>query len=162
MKHISTKTYTQIGPVAYRQWKSGTNCRYIHGYSYSFHFEFEADDLDARNWVIDFGSLRPLKEKLEEWFDHKLLVAMDDPEIEWYKEAERKGLAKLTIVEKTGCEGLSDFIYKYVNGILLPSFGASEAERVWCCKVEVRETNSNMAMRLGHRDDNEDLFAGYY
>jgi len=34
-------------------------------------------------------------------------------------------------------------------------YGKSEAERIWCCKVEVRETDSNMAMRIGHRDDNE-------
>ena len=30
-----------------------------------------------------------------------------------------------------------------------------EAARVWCCKVEVRETDSNMAGRQGHREDNE-------
>lgn len=27
--------------------------------------------------------------------------------------------------------------------------------------VEVRETQSNMAFREGHRSDNEDLFAGF-
>ena len=69
------------------------------------------------------------------------------------------GIAKITEVEKTGCEGIADFLYKYVNGIFLPSYGASEADRIWCCKVEVRETDSNMAMRVGHREDNEDLFA---
>lgn len=158
-KFVSTKTYTDIGPVAYRQWKADTNCKLIHGYSYSFHFEFESDELDVRNWVMDFGSLRPLKEKLEEWFDHKLLVAQDDPQIEWYKEAEKRGIAKLTIVGRTGCEGLADFLYKYINGIFIPSFGKSESERIWCSKVEVRETKSNMAMRIGHRFDNEDLFS---
>lgn len=157
-KYRSTKTYRQIAPCAYRQWKSGTSCAKIHGYAFSFHIEFETDDLDARNWAFDYGGLRPLKEKIEEWFDHKLLVAQDDPEIEWYREAQRRGIASITEVEKTGCEGLADFLYKYINGIFLPSCGAGEAERLWCCKVEVRETDSNMAMRLGHREDNEDLF----
>jgi 6-pyruvoyltetrahydropterin/6-carboxytetrahydropterin synthase len=155
MKYISTKTYNQIAPVAYRQWKSDSSCGILHGYSLSFHFEFECDTLDARNWCMDFGGLRPLKDFLEEHFDHRLIVAQDDPEIDWFREAQRRGIAKITEVEKTGCEGLADYLYEYVNTIYLPNCGKIESDRVWCCKVEVRETPSNMAMRLGHRDDNE-------
>ena len=154
-KYISTKTYKQIGPVAYRQWRADSHCNLIHGYALSFHFEFEADTLDARNWVTDFGGLKPLKSVLEDWFDHTLLVAQDDPMREHLLELGRLKLAKITEVEKTGCEGISDFLYEYINTILLPSFGTSEAERVWCSKVEVRETDANMAMRVGHREDNE-------
>ena len=154
-KYISTKTYNQIGPVAYRQWRADSHCNLIHGYALSFHFEFEADTLDARNWVTDFGGLKPLKSVLEDWFDHTLLVAQDDPMREHLLELGRLKLAKITEVEKTGCEGIADFLYEYINTILLPSFGASEAERVWCSKVEVRETDANMAMRVGHREDNE-------
>jgi 6-pyruvoyltetrahydropterin/6-carboxytetrahydropterin synthase len=154
MKYISTKTYTQIGPVAYRQWRADSHCRFIHGYALSFHFEFESDTLDARNWTLDFGGLRVLKEKLEDWFDHKLLVAQDDPQYaELIKLGDQK-LAQITVVAKTGCEGIAEFLYEYINTIMLPSFGAGEAERVWCCRVEVRETNSNMAMVVGHREDN--------
>jgi hypothetical protein len=65
------------------------------------------------------------------------------------------GLAKITEVEKTGCEGIADFLYEYVNTIYLPQYGKAEAERIWCSKVEVRETDSNMAMRVGHREDRE-------
>jgi hypothetical protein len=32
-------------------------------------------------------------------------------------------------------------------------------QRLWCYRVEVRETQSNMAFREGHRSDGEDLFA---
>ena len=116
-KYISTKTYRQIGPVAYRQWRADSHCNLIHGYALSFHFEFECDTLDSRNWCMDFGGLRPLKEKLEEWFDHTLLVATDDPEIEWFREAQKRGIAKITEVEKTGCEGIADFLYEYINKI---------------------------------------------
>jgi 6-pyruvoyltetrahydropterin/6-carboxytetrahydropterin synthase len=152
-KYISTKTYKQIGPVAYRQWRADSHCNLVHGYALSFHFEFESDTLDARNWVMDFGGLRPLKDKLEEWFDHTLLVAQDDPKREYLLELGRQGIAKITEVEKTGCEGLADFLYEYINTIFLPSYG--EQDRIWCCKVEVRETDSNMAMRVGHQEDNE-------
>ena len=138
-KYISTKTYKQIGPVAYRQWRADSHCNLVHGYALSFH--------------CDFGGLRPLKDKLEEWFDHTLLVAQDDPKREYLLELGKQGIAKITEVEKTGCEGLADFLYEYINTIFLPSYG--EQDRIWCSRVEVRETDSNMAMRVGHREDNE-------
>ena len=154
-KYTSTKEYHDAFPCAYRQWRADSHCNLIHGYALSFHFEFECDTLDARNWCMDFGGLKPLKDKLEEWFDHTLLVAEDDPERATLLELGKKGLAKITEVERTGCEGLADFLYEYVNTIFLPMYGATEAERIWCCRVEVRETDSNMAMRVGHREDRE-------
>jgi 6-pyruvoyltetrahydropterin/6-carboxytetrahydropterin synthase len=154
-KYISTKTYNQIGPVAYRQWRADSHCNLIHGYALSFHLEFECDTLDARNWCMDFGGLKPLKGLLEDWFDHTLLVAQDDPMREHLLNLGKLKLAKITEVEKTGCEGIADFLYEYINTIFLPNYG--EKDRVWCSKVEVRETDSNMAMRVGHREDNEYL-----
>jgi 6-pyruvoyltetrahydropterin/6-carboxytetrahydropterin synthase len=150
-RYVSTKTYKQIGPVAYRQWRADSHCNLIHGYALSFHLEFESDTLDARNWVVDFGGLRPLKGMLEDWFDHTLLVAEDDPKKEDLLELGKKGLAKITLVEKTGCEGIADFLYDYINEQFLPTYGWGG--RVWCCKVEVRETDANMAMRVGHRGE---------
>ena len=109
--------------------------------------------LDNKNWAVDFGGLRPLKDLLEDWFDHTLLVADDDPDREHLLKLGELGLAKITQVEKTGCEGLASFLYEYINTIFLKDYG--EADRIWCCKVEVRETDSNMAMRIGHREDGE-------
>ena len=101
-----------------------------------------------------------LKGILESQFDHTLLVAQDDPEIEFYHGMERRKLAKLTVLPRLGCEGLADMLYKYVNGVYIPDFwGPGEASRLWCYRVEVRETQSNMAFREGHREWNEDLFA---
>lgn len=157
MKYLSSKRYNQIGPVAYRQWKADSHCNLIHGYALSFYFEFESDTLDARNWVMDFGGLKPLKALLEDWFDHTLLVAQDDPMKEELVRLGELKLAKIVEVEKTGCEGIADYLYKYINGIFLPSYGADVAERIWCSRVEVRETESNMGARIGHREDNEEL-----
>lgn len=154
-KYISTKEYKEIGPVAYRQWRADSHCRFIHGYALSFKFEFECDELDVRNWAMDYGGLKPLKMLLEQWFDHALLVAEDDPDREHLLNLGKLKLAKITEVSKTGCEGIADFLYEYVNTIFLPQYGKQEAKRLWCCKVEVRETSSNMAMRVGHREDGE-------
>ena len=152
-KYISTKNYSHLGPVAYRQWRAESHCNLIHGYALSFHFQFECADLDSRNWCMDYGGLKPLKGLLEDWFDHTLLVAEDDPEFDTFMELQSKGLAKCTVVAKTGCEGLADWLYEYVNTIFLKDYG--EQDRVWCSMVQVRETDSNMAMRVGHREDRE-------
>jgi 6-pyruvoyltetrahydropterin/6-carboxytetrahydropterin synthase len=142
-KFISTKEYKQIGPVAYRQWRAESHCNKIHGYAMSFKFFFECEELDVRNWSVDYGSLKSLKDKLEEWFDHTLLVAEDDPEIETFKLLGEKKLAKLVFVERTGCEGLAKFLYDYVEGFWLPDNGYKP--RIRCLRVEVRETDANMA-----------------
>ena len=152
-KYTSTKTYRQIAPCAYRQWRADSHCNQIHGYSFSFHFEFSSNELDVRNWVMDYGGLRPLKGLLEDWFDHTLLVAQDDPNRADLLKLGELGLAKITEVEKTGCEGIAEFLYEYVNTIFLKDYG--EVDRIWCTRVEVRETDSNMAYRAGYRDLDE-------
>lgn len=158
-KFVSTKEYVNAFPCAYRQWRADSHCKFIHGYAFSMKFFFGTDTLDARNWVADYGGLKELKSIIEDQFDHALLVAQDDPELEFYKEMEARNLAKLTILPRLGCEGLADMIYKYVNGVYIPDYwGPGEADRLWCFRVEVRETQANMAWREGHREWNEDLF----
>lgn len=144
----STKTFHQAFPVAYRQWRADSHCNVLHGYALSVHLEFGANDLDARNWVVDFGSLKPLKGQLEDWFDHKLLVAQDDPHFDVLTSPGVAHVAAVTTVEKTGCEGIADFIFEHLNDRdagWLKTYGYSG--RVLCTKVEVRETDANMAMR---------------
>ena len=160
MKYISTKTYRQIGPVAYRQWRADSHCNLIHGYSFSMKFYFGTNDLDVRNWAADYGGLKELKKTLEDQFDHTLIVAQDDPEMATFKLLQEKNMAKIIVLPALGCEALADQLYKYVNGVYIPEmWGDGEAKRLWCYKVEVRETQANMAFREGHREWNEDLFA---
>lgn len=158
-KYVSTKEYIDAFPCAYRQWKSDTWCNLIHGYSFSMKFYFGTNELDARNWAADYGGLKELKSVLASQFDHTLLVAEDDPELAIYQELANRKMAKLTILPKLGCEGLADMLYRYVNGVYIPEyFGTGESNRLWCYRVEVRETQANMAFREGHREWNEDLF----
>lgn len=152
-KYTSTKEYIDAFPLAYRQWRADSHCHMIHGYAMTMRFFFGTNDLDRRNWAADYGGMAPLKDFLEEHFDHTLLLAQDDPHYADIKKLGELGLAKITEVEKTGCESLADYLYEYVNTIFLPNCG--EAERLWCYRVEVRETQSNMAFREGHREWNE-------
>jgi hypothetical protein len=72
---------------------------------------------------------------------------------------QEKNMAKIVVLPALGCEALSDMLYKYVNGVYIPEmWGPGEAARLWCYRVEVRETQANMAFREGHREWNEDLF----
>jgi len=143
---VSTKTYQDAFPVAYRQWRADSHCNQVHGYALTVHIEFGCTDLDARNWCVDYGSLRPLKGLLEDWFDHKLLVASDDPQIDLFRAMHTAGIAKITEVAATGCEALADFVFNYINDCWLKDYGY--AGRVVCTEVQVRETQSNMAKRI--------------
>lgn len=151
--YVSTKNYEQEFPIAYRQWRADTACAYIHGYSISVYLEFESEYLDNRNWVVDFSSLRPFKEFMKDLFDHKLLVAQDDPEFKTFEDLHKRGLCKMTVVEKTGCEGISKWLYDYVNEIWLPENGYGH---VHCRLVKITETPSNSAWyecRMSEHDD---------
>lgn len=139
----STKTYTHsVGlSAAFRQWRAASHCRFIHGYSLEIKVTFEADVVDIRNWVVDFGSLKSFKGWLEDTFDHKLLVAVDDPKLSTFQQLEREGLCELRMVQATGCEAFSYMIFEYLEGWLRDNgYG-----HVRLMQVEVREHGANSA-----------------
>ena len=110
----STKTYGhELGLSAcFRQHRADSHCHLLHGYALAVKFTFSSNELDVRNWVVDFGSLRTLKGLLEDTFDHTMLVAEDDP----YKDAllalGKLGIANVVMVEATGCEAFAKLIYE--------------------------------------------------
>lgn len=140
----SSKTYGhEIGlSAAFRQWRAQSHCRLIHGYALSIHLEFEADELDERNWVVDFGSLKSFKAQLENTFDHKLLVAADDPMLIHLEELEDKGLAQIVVVPATGCEAFAEMIFEAAD-VWLEDNGYKP--RVRMHHVTVREHGANSA-----------------
>lgn len=140
----SSKTYGHdIGLSAcFRQWRAESHCRLLHGYALSIHLEFEADELDARNWVVDFGSLKHFKWELENTFDHKLLVAEDDPEKDLLCSLAGMGLADVVVVPATGCEAFAALIYSCAEGWLVDN---GYAPRVRMHHVTVREHGANSA-----------------
>lgn len=145
LTYFSTKTYTHsVGfSAAFRQWRAESHCKYLHGYSLQIQLIFGTNDLDARNWVVDFGGLKSLKGWLEDTFDHKTLVAEDDPQLDWFKEAEKRGLVQLRIVPATGCERFAEMIYEYTEQWLKD---AGFSPRCHLVSVEVREHESNSAI----------------
>lgn len=107
MKYESTKFYghDQGLSCAFRQWRAESHCAQVHGYSLAFRFTFGCETLDAKGWVIDFGGLKALKESLKAEFDHKLVIAGDDPELDFFRSMHEKKLADVSVwPHGVGCE----------------------------------------------------------
>lgn len=144
-KYRSTKTYGHNAGFssAFRQWKADSHCQYLHGYPLSFKFEFGSNDLDVRNWVVDFGSLKSLKGILEDTFDHKTLVAEDDPEIEWFQEAHNRKIIDMVILPAGGCEKFAEYVFEITEQWLVDN---GYSPRCVLLSVEVREHEGNSAI----------------
>lgn len=145
--HQSTKKFGhELGfSCAFRQWRAESHCRLIHGYALAFKFVFEAEELDVRNWVVDFGGLKSLKDMLEDNFDHTTIVAEDDPEIEWFREADRRGICRLVVLPSGGCEKFAEYVYEVAEQWLRD---AGFAPRCRLVSVEVSEHGANSALYM--------------
>ena len=150
-KYRSTKQWGHnIGlSCCFRQWHAThSHCKFLHGYAIAVKLTFESDTLDDRNWVVDFGSLGGIKEYLQNIFDHKTVVAQDDPKLTVFEFMERERLIQLIIVDHVGCEAFAELIAKYVQRHISSSnnlFG-----RVKLISVEVKEHDGNSALFFPH------------
>ncbi|ACL61067.1 6-pyruvoyl trahydropterin synthase family protein [Methylobacterium nodulans] len=144
MTYRSTKTYGHdIGLSAcFRQWRAESHCAQLHGYALAVHLEFEADELDAHGWVIDFGALKPLRARLEATFDHALLVAYDDPELPLLRALSERGVARVVVVPRTGCEAFAEQVADMATHWLREN---GHGPRVRLAEVHVREHGANSA-----------------
>jgi 6-pyruvoyltetrahydropterin/6-carboxytetrahydropterin synthase len=145
MTYLSTKTYGhELGLSAvFRQWRAKSHCNQLHGYSLSFKFTFEATHLDDRNWVVDFGGLAGLKAALKNTFDHKLVVAQDDPEFQVLLSLQEHGIADVVIVEAVGCEKFAEL----AAGLAIDELAhLGLSERVKVVEVECSEHGANSAI----------------
>jgi 6-pyruvoyltetrahydropterin/6-carboxytetrahydropterin synthase len=124
-----------------------SHCRFIHGYPLAIEITFACDYLDARNWCMDFGGLKELKGWLQATFDHKMLVAEDDPQLEFFRMMAQgpAAIADIVIVPDVGCEKFAELIY-YETARILEAVG--ETPRVWVRSVRVSEHGGNSAVYL--------------
>lgn len=136
----STKRFSGF-PCTHRQWRAESHCRFVHGYSREFYFEFKCNELTKEMWVMDFGGLKEVRTWLEDMFDHTFLASEDDPELDTFKDLNKRGVIQLRILPNAGMEGSAQFVYEYVNQLVQNITN----KRVWVSKVEVRENEKNSA-----------------
>lgn len=148
MSFKSTKTYGHETGLSccFRQHRAESHCRLLHGYALAIHFEFEADELDHRNWVVDFGGLKSLKGILEDNFDHKLIVATDDPMLDMLHGLQELGVAEIVEMPRVGCEAFAEMIFCVTEQWLKD---AGYGDRVRLNHVQVKEHGANSAIYTG-------------
>ena len=137
-KYLSTKTYGNDRGLSccFRQWRaSHSHCSTLHGYSLGIKLVFECDTLDEKNWCMDFGGLKEFKAWADHMFDHTLVVAEDDPMLDFFKHMneivdieskdhlsklpyERGALCDLRIVPGVGCEMFAKMAYDKMAELL--------------------------------------------
>ena len=147
MSFLSSKTYNHnVGlSCTFRQWRAkDSHCKYLHGYALSVRVNFKGD-LDDRNWVYDFGDLKDFKKFLQDTFDHKTVIAQDDPELEFFKQLDEKKLIQLVVIPAVGCEKFAEYIWNNINPIVTMKTN----NRVRVLSVEVREHGANSAIYMG-------------
>lgn len=142
MKFTSNKVIN-LGSAAFRQWRSThSHCQFIHGYNLTANITFEANELDNKGWVADFGGLKDLKSTLEHTFDHKLVVAADDPEIELIRQLDDAGVAEVVVLPGgVGCEKFAEFVLKTADTFI----DEATEGRVRVASVQINEHDSNFA-----------------
>jgi len=143
----STKHYANEVSCCFRQHlATESHCQFLHGYALAFTVIFEAERLNEFNWVVDFGGLTAFKERLKHLFDHKTMVAFDDPQLPLIQEMESAGILQITLVEATGCEAFAELVYSEAHSWL---FANEYWPRVRVQSVEVREHGANSAIYTG-------------
>jgi 6-pyruvoyltetrahydropterin/6-carboxytetrahydropterin synthase len=145
MNYYSTKNYGHERGLSacFRQPHANhSHCRFLHGYSLGFKFTFGASELDERNWVVDFGGLKTLKKWLDDTFDHKVVLDINDPALEDFRRLEDRGLAELTLLDGVGVEKFAEHAFNHAQKVV----GVLTDGRCWVESVECAEHGSNSAI----------------
>ena len=142
MIYKSTKYFKEIGPCAYRNWKSDTDCYLLHGYCRSFKFVFGCEHLDRQGFVVDFGGLKDVKRQLQEWFDHTVCLQSDDPLIGTFRVLQEQSQCKLQTFPTISSEGLAEWTGEYVDSVLQEKYNG----RCWVLESHHIEASKNSAI----------------
>ena len=145
MPFYSTKTYGHnIGlACVFRQPNADhSHCHLLHGYSLAFKYTFGCDELDNKNWAVDFGGLKPLKAWLEDKFDHKLALDFNDPHLEKFKELEVLDLAEIRMFDGVGAEMFAKHAFEFADELIREKTN----NRCYVVKVECMEHGANSAI----------------
>jgi 6-pyruvoyltetrahydropterin/6-carboxytetrahydropterin synthase len=148
MAYFSTKTYGHnIGLSAvFRQPNADhSHCHLLHGYSLAFKFTFGCSELDNKNWAVDFGGLKQIKAWLEDHFDHKVAVDINDPHMDKMKELESLDLAEIRVFDGVGAEKFAEHAFNFADKLIREQSN----NRCYVVKVECAEHGANSAIYEG-------------
>jgi len=119
-----------------------SHCHLLHGYSLAFRFTFGCKNLDNKNWAVDFGGLKPLKAWLEDHFDHKTAVDINDPHLDKLKELEKHDLAEIVEFDGVGAEMFAKHAFDFADKLIREQTN----DRCYVVEVECMEHGANSAI----------------
>lgn len=145
MRYQVTKRYghNEGWSATFRQWRAKSHCNRLHGYALAFEITFETEELDDCNWCLDFGSLKPLKGWLQATFDHRTLIAEDDPHLGEFQRLTDFGLMDLLVVPAVGCEMFARMVLTHADALLRQT---DDHLRVRLISVKIQEHEGNTAI----------------
>ena len=121
--------------VTFRQPKAThSHCNQLHGYSIQTDVEFKSRSLDALNWVVDFGGLKPFKNYLKENFDHTTAIAENDPHLDIFRDLDDKQVIDLRVFPAVGMEAFSRMFFLKIKYML------ESGEFIRNADMKIRET----------------------
>ena len=91
---------------------------------------------------MDFGGLKPLKAWLEDHFDHKLALDMNDPHLEKFKELEQLDLAEIRMFDGVGAEKFAEHAFRFADNLIT----SRQMVDAWVESVECAEHGANSAI----------------
>lgn len=121
-------------------------CHNIHGHRYKLTLEIDAQVSFPKGMVVDFNDLSKIKAKIDEEFDHSLLIAEKDTQLlEVAQSLDTKN--KVMPIVATTTEEMASFFCGWVEKIL------KENHRSWFgnlgyvnYRVKLQESESTMAL----------------
>ena len=141
VNYFSTKTI-ELGSCAFRQPYADSHCKFLHGYRLTAKFVFGCNNLDNKNWVVDFGGLKELKNILEHQFDHTTVVWEKDPQIELFKMLNERGVVDLRVMQNgVGIEKFAEYCFDIAHDFI----SKNTSNRCWVESVEIWEHDKNSA-----------------
>lgn len=146
----------KLGPIStcHRNWHAERNtnrdsrkCALIHGYSRYIEFAFQGD-LDEFSWVYDFGDCGVIKQWLADNWDHKVLIAGNDPQLDEIVRMHDLNIIHATIIPTDergwgpGIEGSCMWVYDVINPLIVEKTNG----RVSINSVRIWEHEQNTAI----------------
>jgi len=126
----------------------GGQCESLHGHNYRVRVELEGA-LDENHYVFDFGRLKKIMRRLCDELDHKVLLPLQNPQVQLSEEAEgisvqygrkrylfpREDVVLLPVPNTT-----AEMIARHLAGRLQQELAAVPAGNLTSLEVEVEES----------------------
>lgn len=121
--YVDTKTFPKtLGlTVCFRDWRTRRRARFLHGGALTIAVTFEAMAVNSGGIAVDLNGVDALRDWIVETFDHKTLIASDDPALNVFEGLHDAGLIELVEVDSTSLLSLAAMIGERAEGWLVES-----------------------------------------